>query len=77
MRRVTGLSATLRIQIESKKGILNGILPAHGVREYKPDGSSSIHSGGAKASFKTQMGGCMMFEWDFWNGGKKHEYKLK
>ena len=71
MRRMTGLSATLRIQIESKKGILNSSSPTHGVNEYKPDGSSSIHSGGAKASFKAQMGGRIMFEWDFWNRGKK------
>ena len=71
MRRMTGLSATLRIQIERKKGILNRSLPAHGVRAYKPDGSSSIHSGGAKASFKAQMGGRIMFEWDFWNGRQK------
>ena len=71
MRCMAGLSAALRIQIESKKGILNGSLPAHDVREYKPDGSSSIHSGGAKASFKAQMGGRIMFEWDFWNGGTK------
>jgi len=68
---MAGLSAALRIQIESKKGILNGSLPAHGVRAYKPDGSSSIHSGGAKALFKAQMGGRIMFEWNFWNGGTK------